>query len=149
MNLHFGQYMPNIILVNMGYNDFGYGVKISKGKWHSLRKKDLMYFEDAYHFLLEELNMIYPEAEIVCGTLMRTKMVGNIRWIFPETFGGVPFDQYNDVIRKACKKQKCHLADINRLNICYETLDGSHPTINGHLTIADAWVEALRDIGML
>ena len=36
-------------------------------------------------------------------------------------------------------------ADIAASGLIYETLDGIHPTRNGHKKLADTWLESLKD----
>ena len=42
------------------------------------------------------------------------------------------------------KKQK-----FGSFNIRYETLDGTHPTLKGHQTIANAWIECLASLDLI
>lgn len=94
---------PEMILVYIGFNDFGHGVKISHRK-SLFSKTDLDYFEDAYQYMLKALKANYPSAKIVSGTLMRTEVRDNPEWIFPERFAGIEFEAYNQAIRKITKK---------------------------------------------
>lgn len=146
--LHLGteQYSPNIILVYMGCNDFGYGVKIKRD---SFLKKDYLSFEYAYGKMISRLNQYYPKATVICGTLMKSTVKNREDWEFPERFAGVHFEAYNDVIRRACKKRRCFFADLAGLAFKYETLDGSHPTAKGHKTIAEAWITCLSNLGFV
>ena len=138
-NLRTNQYIPNIILVYAGFNDFGYMIKTYKTrKW--FRKDKAESFEEAYDHMLKTVRSMYPEAVIICATLMRTRMRNNDSWVFPEYYRGVVFEEYNDVIRKISQKNHCLLADLSKSGERYETLDGTHPTANGHATIANAWI---------
>lgn len=143
-SLHTPQVSPDIILIYMGFNDFGNGVPIH-GKLFSF-KRDPAFFADAYDCMLDRLRKNYPEAKIVYATLMRTA-IGASDWPFPETYAGVPFDAYNNAIRNIRQKENCYLADINLLNLRYETRDGSHPTKLGHTILADAWIRSLEQLG--
>lgn len=148
-NLQTDKYSPNIILIYIGYNDWGYGVKVRRRGLKALTGKNRLIFTDAYEHMLTKMQEHYPEAQIVCGTLMRSKLKDNEGWNFPEAYAGVTFEDYNEAIRKICRRKKCYLADIGSLNRRYETLDGSHPTREGHITIANAWIESLEKLGML
>ncbi|HIQ99615.1 MAG TPA: SGNH/GDSL hydrolase family protein [Candidatus Scybalocola faecavium] len=99
--------------------------------------------------MIYQIKKNYPNGKIVCGTLMRTFIPTNDSWVFPEYFGDVSFEDYNDAIREASRRQKCCLADTDALNMRYETLDGSHPTVAGHRTLADAWRRCLVSIGLV
>lgn len=143
-SLHTSQDSPDIILIYMGFNDFGNGVPIN-GKRSSL--KNPVFFADAYDCMLDRLRKNYPEAKIVYATLMRTA-IGASDWLFPETYAGVPFNDYNNAIRNIRQKENCYLADIDLLNLRYETRDGSHPTKLGHTILADAWIRSLEQLGI-
>lgn len=140
-NLHCGEQYPDLILFYIGFNDFGSGVPVSRKMLHLDR--ELQFFDHAYEYMVSCVAKRYPQAKLVCGTLMRSKMEDDDQWNFPEAHAGVKLEQYNQAIRKICKKQKCYLADLSAYGMRYETLDGSHPTKNGHSTIADAWITSL------
>lgn len=135
---------PNYILIYIGFNDFGNGVKISGKKSIFHVNMNPLFFEDAYSLMLMRVKKLYPKADIMCGTLLRTYIKDNHNWRFPEMYANVPFYQYNDSIRKVVNKYKCTLIDMDSLGVRYETLDGSHPTASGHKAIADAWIECLH-----
>jgi len=148
-NLQTNLYLPDIILIYIGFNDFGYGVKVVQRGLKIPGRKSMLTFSEAYEQMLVRIQQLYPEARIVCGTLMRTKIKNHEGWIFPECYAGVAFESYNVAIRRVCKKLRCCCADIASLNIPYETLDGSHPTKDGHITIARAWIKRLEELGVI
>ena len=47
------------------------------------------------------------------------------------------------------RKNGCYLADISLSEERYETLDGSHPTVQGHITFAQAWISCLYNLGLI
>ena len=67
--------------------------------------------------------------------------------IFPEIYKCVALEDYNLAIRKTARKHGCLLADISSCNERYETLDGIHPTMNGHKTFAELWIRCLTELG--
>jgi lysophospholipase L1-like esterase len=134
---------PDYILVYIGVNDFGNGVKIRRDRVTYTGNKNLLYFEDAYEYMVSQMQEQYPEAKIICGTLLRSKVRNHEDWIFPESYAGVRFEDYNDAIRRITKQKNILLADTAKQNIRYETLDGTHPTAEGHKTIAYAWIKCL------
>ena len=142
--LHTAQELPDIILLYIGDNDFGYGMPVQRKRF-SL-KRDPAFFADAYDCMLDRLTHNYPNAAIIYATLMRT-MIRNSDWVLPECFCGVPFDDYNNAIRKVKRKKNCYMADLP--DIRYETPDGSHPTKYGHQVIADAWIQTLIRLGFI
>lgn len=146
-NLRTNKYEPDIILVYIGFNDFGNGIKTTQ---KSLFKRfHPLFFEDAYNKMLADIKGIYPTAKVVCGTLLRTRIAGDEYWIFPELYNGTYFEDFNAVIRKVSKKNHCYLADLSSLGIRYETLDGTHPTKAGHQEIANAWLHFLLQMDFI
>ena len=148
-SLHNSRYCPDLILLYIGYNDFARGIKISPQNSEDMIDSDSSYFTEDYSKMIERIRYNYPRAIIVCGTLMRTFVKGHEHWLFPETYGGIPFEDYNNAIRDVCKKQNCYLADIGALDMRCETLDGSHPTDKGHLTLHSAWIHCLHKLSLI
>lgn len=133
--------MPDGILVYLGMNDFGYAVPVSSGQ----DKLSVTYFYDAYVVMLQRLRQIYPYARIICATIMGTYIEFRTDWHFPEqNKDGIPCEDYNNAIRKACKECAVELADIAATGILCDTLDGSHGTEYGQRQIADAWLRCLE-----
>ena len=143
-SLHTPLNYPDIILINIGDNDFGNGVPISHHRLSS--SKDLSCFTDAYEVMLDSITHNYPDAAIVYATLVRS-YIKDSNWNFPESFAGVPLEEYNQAIRKLKKRKNCYLADIGANDFRYETLDGSHPTKLGHQQFADIWIRHLKQLG--
>lgn len=142
-NLHTAQHNPDVILIYIGFNDFGSGASVN-GNRFTLKHPD--FFADAYDCMLNRLSKNYPCAKIIYATLMRT-YIKDSDWTFPERNAGVRFDDYNNAIRNVGQKENCYLADLNLLNLRYETKDGSHPTKLGHTILADAWIRSLDQLG--
>ena len=143
---------PDIILIYMGVNDFGYGVRVSRGRavlLFSQDRKDFSFFEDAYDGMLKRLRELYPQARIVCGTLMGTAVKYSFGWGFSQSIGQTELSEYNDAIRKAAQRNGCLLADLAESGLRYETLDGLHPTVTGHETIAEAWIGCLESLHLI
>ena len=141
-------YSPDLILVYLGFNDFGYGVKLCRNEAER-RDPDPSVFRDAYALMLEGLKRRYPKSAVVCATLMRGAVRGYPEWVFPERLAGIALERYNQEIRDAAARQGCFLADLSALELRYETLDGAHPTVRGHQSIADAWIRRLGELGLL
>ena len=146
IQLRTSKYIPDLILIYLGFNDFGYGVPIRCAPLSNEGKTNLMYFEDAYHQMLTGMRYFFPNAKIVCATLMRTTLRQNNLWSFPDRLGGISIDDYNDAIRRAAANCHISLADLAKRDRRYETLDGTHPTAKGHQTIADEWIACLSGI---
>ncbi len=131
---------PDGILVYLGFNDFGFGIPLTSGQ----EEPDLHYFYDAYVIMLRRLREVYPEARIICATLMPTYIEFRPDWQFPETnIAGIPFDYFNNSIRMAAERCGVELADLAATGITCDTLDGSHGTDRGQRQLADAWKQCL------
>ena len=122
-------HIPDIILVAMGLNDYGFG-------------KDTSDFENAYDLMTDKLTARYPNAEIICGTLAESFVSERSNYLFPLTPGSNTLSEFNDIIRKICNTKDIRLADIAGSEK-YETLDGVHPTVTGHNTLANLWIDCL------
>lgn len=156
MHLHNSKCLPDLILIYMGFNDFGYGVPLRCAPLSNEGKTNLNHFEDAYHQMLTGLRFYYPNAKIICATLMRTTLNQNRLWHFPDKLGGRHIEEYNAAIRRAANNCNVGVADLTKrhlnfrgFNICdhrYETVDGTHPTANGHQAIADEWIKSLLKV---
>ena len=106
-NLKSAIYEPEIILVMIGFNDFANGISIYKKDDSFTDDLNVLIFEEAYHRMLRSIIKNHPMAMIVCSTLMRTKIKNRTGWTFPESYGGIRLEAYNDCIRNCC------------CNICY------------------------------
>ena len=144
LNLKTDDSQPDFILIYIGFNDFGYGVEI--GKNHLFGTEDTESFSGAYKQMISRIKSLYPTSRVICGTLMRSRIKHNCDWRFPERFAGIPLEEYNHVIRNVCKKEHIFLADLSAIGQKYETLDGTHPTADGHRVIAEAWIDCIENL---
>ena len=88
-SLHINEVTPDVILVNLGTNDWARGVTPCVAD-HFLGKDDYTdVFEDAYGLMLSKLRANYPNAEICCCTLSNTFISEKPKWEFPSQYGGV------------------------------------------------------------
>ncbi len=143
--LHKKDKMPDIILIYIGFNDFGFG---AKNRPRRIREeKDAAYFFDAYRLMLEKIKETYPNAKVICATLLEGYCCDDKTWTMPQIlYGEETFSSYNDSIRLACRRENVSLVDLNATNIRYETLDGTHPTVTGHEQLAKVWIEHLEKV---
>lgn len=141
-NLASQESQPDYILIYAGFNDFASGTEL-------ISSLDDYGFEDSYDQVLRTIRQNYPSAKTVCATLMRTRVRGDRSWQFPEYWAGIGLEDYNNVIRWVAQENHCYLADLGRGNDRYETLDGAHPTAQGHREIADNWMKCMNDLGIL
>lgn len=146
-----GRMEPDVILVYMGLNDFGKNVFVGKSR-RILWKKNPEHFFDAYCLMLQRMKKRYPKAKVICGTLLKSHVRENPQWRFD---GGFPcryvLEQYNQSIRSACRKNGAICVELDAYaggEKTYETLDGAHPTGNGHRMMAACWLRALDGINL-
>ena len=132
--------LPDLIFIYMGTNDRGYGVEIGRDE-----PDNILHFYGAYRTMLRNLKHNYPDAKIVCATLL----LGYLPQSAPLP-SLPPFkdsvDAYNETIRTLAKEENCLLADLAAFHVRYETQDFLHPDKNGHRTIARLWLECLKSL---
>lgn len=139
-NLKDGEQDPNYMLVYMGYNDQRNSVKVNTSK------RSVYVFDGAYRALISELMIRYPNAHIVCGTLLTPMKRNEPGYVFPENANGKSLEDYNRVIREAVKEKGVILADLAAGNVKFESKEGLHPTKAGHKTIAEEWIRCMMQI---
>ena len=138
-NLHSSVGKPDIVLIYIGFNDFADGTPI----WANGGEDA---FENAYRLMLQNIKRGYPESVIICGTLMQTYIADMPHWHFPEKWSGVSFSSYNEAIRRSALYENCLIADLAATGNKYQTLDGTHPTRNGHAEIAETWIRCIHGL---
>ena len=143
------KHKPDLILIYLGTNDFGYGIPLYAKTATILRKTSLFAFQPAYETMLDRIHRCYPKAMIACSTLQRTTKRNAPDWVFPEHICGTELEAYNEIIRATVTRKGHILADICSLDNRYETIDGFHATAQGHQTIAQNWLVFLRKAGLL
>ena len=125
---------PDVILIFMGTNDAGYRI-------------DPAAFEQDYRLMLRKLKRNYPAAQIWCGTLLWSYCVKDetINYYQQELGGAESLAPYNRAIRAAAAAEGCPVADLAASGREYAAIDCAHPHADGMKTIADLWLQALRD----
>lgn len=140
LNLHNGDNLPDYILLYIGTNDYIFGTPLG----HGAAERDERTFYGAYRKMIGRIKENYPKAKIVCGTLLSAYPVGEKE---PRPFYSVAaLEEYNEAIRAVAKEEDCLTADLAEEGVKFESLDGTHPTANGHNTLAEAWSGRLEKI---
>lgn len=121
---------PDMILVAMGANDWGFGVHPQE-------------FEYEYRRMLQRMKRLYPRAEIWCATILRGKPVPEEEMFF-NVDGVISPNIYSDIIRRIGTEEAVHLADVSGYHMEYETIDGVHPNREGMKIIACLWLKELQ-----
>ena len=136
--------LPDIIIVYLGTNDWGFGVPLSKTNDITDRK---LCFDESYNYMLYNIKKIYPKAKVYCCTLSKTYSKEHPDFIMPSAPYGITLEAYNDIIRKAALKNGCHVVDIYGCNNPYDTIDGTHPNADGMKTISNNIIKEMLKSG--
>lgn len=139
-NLHIGTTAPDVVMVLLGLNDFGWGMRVDPVPGEN----GLTVFSVAYETMLRKLRENYPEAEIWCLTLPYSHWSRQPDFEPPLIRAGWHRKDYCRAIRECAEKTGCKTVDICHPDAPYDTIDGYHPTAEGMRTIADA---VLKEIG--
>lgn len=131
--LHIGNVKPDVILVNMGINDWANGVSVDPVKDECTVDAYYRSFSSAYEDMLVKLKKNYPQSEIWCCTLGTTSISRNSSFEFPRSYKGIDIGIYNEAIRISARRHGCNVIE---LRVSYDTLDGTHPSAVGMNTIA-------------
>jgi lysophospholipase L1-like esterase len=119
---------PDVIIVFMGTNDWGYGAC----------RKDLEgmeYFPNAYDEMIRKIKKRFPMSEIWCCTLNEAESTS--KWCtYTPILNGVHINFYNDIIQSVCEKYCCRFININSHGKPYTAHDGAHPDVEGMKTLA-------------
>lgn len=157
---------PDVVLVFMGTNDYGWGGAAAQAAGRSQaapRCLDfaavpeavagaagpdaLALFARSYDLMLSRLRAAYPNAAVWCLTLPPGREIGKTRPAFAYSLRGVELDAYNRAIADAVRTNGCHLADVRALGFDYEASDGTHPTKRGMRQLAEMTLAAMRGTG--
>ncbi len=150
--LHIGEAKPDVIIVYLGTNDWGYGVKDEEivdrttvlFNGHNT-EGDESVFAAAYHKMLFKLRTNYPKAKIFCCTLCETFMSSNPSFNFQYTYSGTHIERYNNIIRWVAEQEYCSVVDLYNEHVPYDAVDGSHPTADGMNTLATLMLRSMCD----
>lgn len=134
------EYNPDVVMILIGLNDFGSGMKIDPTE----TKNDLSVFSVAYDTMLKKIKKNYPEAEIWCLTLPYGYRSNEPEQRPPLSRSGHHLSEFCEAIRKCADTNDCQTLDIFRPEEPYDTIDGYHPNAEGMKTIANAVFSELQ-----
>ncbi len=135
---------PDLVLVYIGVNDFGFSVPCDK---EYAETPDEPTFFEAYCTMLNRMHENYPGARIVCGTILTPCKPDDPSWSFDEKWSHLtPLDEFNARIRQAAAQCGALVADLSAAanDAHYDSRDGLHPDKHGHAQIAALWMSELR-----
>lgn len=134
-----GGRLPDVIMIFMGINDWGYGVKILPDEGEA---ETLSVFSVAYRCMLDKLRKNYPRSELWCLTLPAScpEQRG-------ECFQGRHFrhrlEEYCGAICACAEQCGCRVIDLYHAVEAFLTVDGFHPNAQGMKTLAEAMLDQL------
>lgn len=135
---------PDVIMVYMGTNDWGAGVRVTPNGNVKTDEQDITIFSIAYQKMLEKLKAKYPNAEIWCMTLPIATCLSRENYTFSYCYGGRHIEEYCEAIRASAKRFGCKLIDLYAWKEPYDTMEGAHPNASGMRTIANAVIAAVE-----
>lgn len=161
---------PDVVLVYMGINDFGWGgarnQTLGRSKSASARPEDLPkshrmqqtvgpeaveLFARTYDSLLEGVRSVAPQAQVWCVGLAPgtpPPSSGKGPEAKPPQFAyrlrGQELEAYNQAIRKAAQAHDAGFVDMAALNFCYDAVDGAHPSALGMEQIAQTVISSIQ-----
>ena len=119
---------PDVVMVFMGINDWGGGVKIAPDEGEG---EELSIFAVAYRRMLQKLRHNYPSAELWCLTLPVSVWSEREDFSFPYCIAGRHIEEYNGVIRDCALQCGARLIELYRPTQPHDTVDGFHPNVAG------------------
>lgn len=143
--LHINEVKPDVIIVYLGTNDWVRGVALADADGVLTKESDYCSFDFAYNMMLSKIKANYPNSEVWCCTLSETYISKNPNFKFPHSYGGIHIEEYNQVIKKCALNNQCRIVDIYSCNVPYDTIDGTHPTASGMLTLAENVIRKSAD----
>ena len=143
--LHRDAQMPDVIMIFMGTNDWGHGVK-PRPSFRS-EENDVSVFSVAYEAMLTKLRKNYPDAELWCLTLPVAVCTNRENFVFPYYYGKRHIEEYCKVICASAERFGCRVIDLYHAQTHPDTLEGFHPNADGMKTLADAVIALLETEG--
>lgn len=142
-NLHIRNVVPDVIIVYLGTNDWANGVPIEFEGCTLLGHEYNDIFVSAYGNMIRKIRSNYPNAEIWCCTLCATFMSSDPSFHFPYKYNGNYINKYNQIIETVANQQNCKLIDLFSYSVPYDSIDGSHPNVNGMNTLATLMIRSI------
>lgn len=158
--------IPDVVMVYMGINDYGWGGGRNQVMGHSAsasaRPQDLEgphvvdavvgqdaldRFARAYRSMLKRIKTLAPNAQIWCLTLAPGTSPDSERPCYKYQIRGIELDAYNDAIRAAALEMGAHVADVRSYGVAYDAVDGCHPSSLGMRQIADMVIAQMEGRG--
>lgn len=144
MRLHTDTNVPDVIVIQIGTNDYVHGVPIGTYNLSDGEMFDESTFMGAYAKMLWNINDKYPNTKVYCGTIPKFR---NDR---DEDYPVSGLDAYNEAIRKVSDMFGADIVDfsscgITSANVPNYTVDGRiHPNKDGQALMANKAIEDIQ-----
>lgn len=142
--LHRGAQQPDVILVFLGTNDWGFGANPRLGYPTLSQLRGCTAFDYAYDRMLFRLRHNYPGAEIWCCTLCSARLPSDPSRVLPRSAAGYSLEEYNRIILHTAATHQCRGIDLDAFHLPYDSIDGVHPTASGMHTLASLMIQAMQ-----
>lgn len=142
-SLHIRSVIPDVIIVYLGTNDWAYGADKKSNTIVLDHTFHCQSFDFAYSTMLSKIKSNYPNAEIWCCTLCATFMSSDPSFHFPYKYNGNYINKYNQIIETVANQQNCKIIDLFSYSVPYDSIDGSHPNVNGMNTLATLMIRSI------
>ena len=155
--------LPDVVIVYMGINDYGWGGgrnQVMGGSLSASAKPEdlegarmvepvvgpvaLERFSAAYALMVQKIRLLAPDASIWCLTLAPATSPDIERRCYKYQISGIELDAYNDAIRSVAIKSGARVIDIRSYGIAYDAVDGCHPSALGMRQLADMVVDQIE-----
>lgn len=157
--------LPDVVLVFMGINDYGWGGGRNQVMGESLsasaRPEDLPgprevamavgpealdRFGRAYASMLARVRALAPQADIWCLTLSSATSPSPAESCYKYSIRGIELAAYNRAIAHAAASAGAHVADIAAFGVAYDAVDACHPSALGMRQIADMAIPQMEGL---
>lgn len=156
---------PDVVIVFMGINDYGWGGGRNQVMGESLsasaRPEDLPgprevamavgpealdRFGCAYASMLARVRALAPQADIWCLTLSPATSPSPGESCYKYSIRGIDLAAYNRAIKHAAASAGAHIADIAAFGVAYDAVDACHPSALGMRQIADMVIAQMEGL---
>ena len=158
-----GTNMPDIIIIQLGGNDFTRSTPLGSYDGTQSFPTDTTTFREAYAVMLNKITTKYTDTMILCGTIPIITGGTYVTRTFPSKNldqgegkpGGILLEEYNEAIRELAALFGCKVVEFSRCGMTFNNVSiymqdysassnyGQHPNRLGHHLMAN---ELLRTI---
>ncbi|MCQ2508395.1 MAG: GDSL-type esterase/lipase family protein, partial [Dorea sp.] len=154
VSLHTAEHDPDVIIIQLGGNDFNYSTPIGTYDGTGDFPTTTTTFREAYAVMLKKMQTRYPHAKIYCGTIPPEDRSAPFGVIPEKNESGVPIEVFNNAIRQLASVFQMEVLEFNRCGLNMfnkqryyqdyaESGYAQHPNRLGHSMMANKCIETL------